>query len=528
VQTFRTTGTSRASAVPVPSHVWFVVAILGFSFWFFLGVPFASHRETYSWLAAATTSTFEEQISFGVSSTYRPISQGVIWLLFKFLDTDTLPTGAVGQALLQGLVYVFFVLAWWLIYLAVPQRRVFALLALAAGAVLFSGYVHLFHIYGLMYVPVILVVAFSLHLWASGASETRVIWCGLFALAVSLWHPIATAVFVGFYVGFCVETFPWRERPLEWRPLVLIGACAAAVLALVVLFPRERPPTDSRLLAFMASYRTNEVNVVASLVVLVLGIWTWLSMELSRRSQAVGVVGLSAIAAWLISLDVPVLFLWLAVVLIKLVRQRLWCLCVLLLTAVIVPLGGATGTPMHALFSIVVMTYATALGSGTVERKLAFVGPRYVLAAVGAAAVLLLLLRTGVEVPVVTRAANPLLAERERTYQLEAALAWLQRSRYCSFDVAFSEPSGAPVDSVEAAIERRNRPPAAIEDVRYFWDGVLRCPRGEDAAGRSQTAVISFGESMAGKSTVVYEVPGRYAGTASVWIASSARPESVR
>jgi len=30
---------------------YFMLAMLGLSFWFFLGLPFASHRETYAWLA---------------------------------------------------------------------------------------------------------------------------------------------------------------------------------------------------------------------------------------------------------------------------------------------------------------------------------------------------------------------------------------------------------------------------------------------------------------------------------------------
>ena len=30
---------------------YFILTVLGFSFWFFMAVPFASHREAYWWLA---------------------------------------------------------------------------------------------------------------------------------------------------------------------------------------------------------------------------------------------------------------------------------------------------------------------------------------------------------------------------------------------------------------------------------------------------------------------------------------------
>src|SRR5215469_4075224 len=134
---------------------YFVLAVLGFSFWFFMAVPFASHRESYWWLAMVQSQPFVH--AFGViSSTYRPIAQPVTWFAFRILDPHIFPTSFLRQAVLQGLVYAMFVLAWWLIYSGVALRRLFAVIACISGAVFFSGYIHLFHIYGIMYVPVAL------------------------------------------------------------------------------------------------------------------------------------------------------------------------------------------------------------------------------------------------------------------------------------------------------------------------------------------------------------------------------------
>ncbi len=69
-----------------------------------------------------------------------------------------------------------FVLAWWLIYRAADQRRLFALVALVAGSVFFSGYVHLFHIYGIFYVPVMLVLGASLRFQATQKPTKREVW----------------------------------------------------------------------------------------------------------------------------------------------------------------------------------------------------------------------------------------------------------------------------------------------------------------------------------------------------------------
>src|SRR5438876_8896025 len=125
---------------------YFILTVLGFSFWFFMAVPFASHRETYSWLATISSHDFAYAFSNSMSVTYRPLSQATTWLAFLVLDPSKFPTSILRQALLQVFVYGMFVLGWWFIYRATVQRRVFALVAFVAGGVFFSGYVDLFDI----------------------------------------------------------------------------------------------------------------------------------------------------------------------------------------------------------------------------------------------------------------------------------------------------------------------------------------------------------------------------------------------
>ena len=54
---------------------YFIVTLLGFSFWFFMAVPFASHRESYWWLAMTPTHGFATAFSV-ISVTYRPVPRG--------------------------------------------------------------------------------------------------------------------------------------------------------------------------------------------------------------------------------------------------------------------------------------------------------------------------------------------------------------------------------------------------------------------------------------------------------------------
>src|SRR5215469_6726378 len=116
---------------------YFILTVLGFSFWFFMAVPFASHRESYGWLARVHNHGFASALSVGLASTYRPLHQVATWLGFMILDPGIFPTSVPRQALLQGFVYGLFVLAWWLIYPTAPQRRLFALIAFVTGGVFF-------------------------------------------------------------------------------------------------------------------------------------------------------------------------------------------------------------------------------------------------------------------------------------------------------------------------------------------------------------------------------------------------------
>jgi hypothetical protein len=508
---------------------YFIVTVLGFSFWFFMAVPFASHRESYWWLAMVHSQGFATAFSF-ISSTYRPLHQAATWLGFLFLDPAVFPTSVLRQTLLQGFIYGVFVLAWWLIYETAAQRRLLALVAFVAGGVFFSGYVHLFHIYGISYIPVVLTLGALLRFHASGTLQKREVWFAVVATLLVFWHPFTTALFVGCYFGFYLDTFRQRNRAQHVQAVVILLVGMMAIAALVVAVPRFWPhaspllvqtatrPLDTRLFGFLVSYQTNEVNRVASLVAFLLAQMVVFSMGLSARLKLAGFLLVSALSFVFLLKSLPLLLVWLGAVLMKLLRLRCWSLFFLTLTAILLPFGGGIGTPIYALFAIIVAVYVTPLGWLNAEKALSFVKTRYVIGTITAATIILLMVRMGIQVPMVTRAASPLLIERERTYQLENVLAWLHRSDYCGYEIAFVENAGNPIDSVESSITRRNRPPASLGDVHLFWKNVLQCQKGERPNNKTGTAIVTFGGPALADLSPVFKVEGRYAGDATVWI----------
>ena len=512
--------------------VYFTLTVLGFSFWFFLALPFASHRESYWWLAMVSTESFSKAFSF-ISVTYRPLAQAVTWLAFQFLNPSVFPTSVLRQTLLQGLVYAMFVLAWWLVYDSATQRRLLALVAFIASGVFFSGYDHLFHLYGLMYVPVMLTLGALLRAHAKGTFAKRETWFAAVAIVLAFWHPDTTALFLGFYFGFYLETFRKRSRAQHVQGVVILLAGAMVIAALLVALPLfgtavpalllhpMRMPLHARLFGFLVSYRTNEVSWIASLVAFLLAQMVVLSMGLSPRTTVAAMLFTSALTVVFLLEGLPILLVWLCAVLAKLLRLRSWSLFFLTLAAASLPLGSGIGTPIYALFATILAVYVTPLKFSQAEKALSIFTTPYAMGIIVAAAAVLLLVRAGIEVPIITRIARPLLVERERTYQLEKILAWLHNSEYCGYDVAFLEDAGNPIDSVESVILRRHRPPAALEDVQLFWNAVLRCRKSGLPNHETETAVVTFAGPALANSGPVFEVAGKYAGEAAVWVVNS-------
>lgn len=509
---------------------YFILAVLGFSFWFFMAVPFASHRESYSWLSGACNEHFVQQLSF-TSKTYRPLAQVTTWLGFLVLDPRTFPTSVLRQALLQGCVYGLFVIGWWFIYSAAPERRLFALTALISGCVFFSSYVQLFHIYGLFYVPVILILGVLLRFHDSRSSDKQEVWLALVATLLAFWHPFATALFVGFYSGFYLDTFRQRSRAQHIEAIIILLVAVVSLAALVVAIPlwwhsappllrqTANMPVNTRLFGFLVSYQTNEVNRIASVVAFLLTQMVVFSMSLTPKLKFAAAIVVSVFSIVFLVKGLPLLTLWIGAVLLKLLRGRCWSLFFLTLTAALLPFGGGIGTPIYALFAIILATYVTPLGWPSAEQALSFVKPRFVAATIIASVIVLVMMRMGIRVPIVSRVASPLLTERERTYQLETVLAWLHNSDYCGYGIAFAENSGNPIDSIESVITRKNRPPSGIEDVQTFWNNELRCNSSQGY--KAGTAIVTFDAPALAHARAVFTIKGRYAGDATVWIADS-------
>jgi hypothetical protein len=214
-------------------------------------------------------------------------------------------------------------------------------------------------------------------------------------------------------------------------------------------------------------------------------------------------------------MGLQVLPLWLAWAALKSARHGRWTTAALIAGCSLLPLANPTGSPTYALFAIFVALAASAADETDAEARLQSLAAGTSAAVAAALLIVALAVRVGWPVPVVSAVARPVLAEGERTRQLEVLAGRLMDSRWRGEPVRFATATGDPVRV--NAVERQHRPPTEDAHLTTWLDW----KRGGPATG-SDTLVMAFGgETRPGMDTL-FVAHGRYAGDALVLRRSSA------
>ena len=394
----------------VQKCIYAALVVLGLSFWFFLGFPFANHNESFVIVTQLDTLSLGDILTEQIYpvATYRPLGQAVAWSGYHM--------GEKSVREVQIFNFVVAVIAWLVLFFALRERRVFAFAALAAGGVFFSGYIYLFHLHGVFYSPLLLLIAVLFLL------ETKPVTAGLLwvvsvtALVATFFHTYALPIYLAALVGFILER-PREFGAFRWT---LAGSMLGALILLValVILPRHESvmTTDAMLSGLLASYRMVEVNGVVSATAALLAFLTAWSYPGSRMVRWI-LLGAAAGAVAVASLlGLPMLFVWIGITLVKTLALRKWWLSFVIAGTALLPAPAATGSPTYLVFTIMACAGGLALFWSTAENRISPWGDRIAALAVLVAVCLLVLLRQGVDVPVLSEGAKPLLAEREKTF----------------------------------------------------------------------------------------------------------------
>jgi hypothetical protein len=405
----------------------------------------------------------------------------------------------------------FTLAAWMMLILAVRERRTMALAALAAGGALFTGYIYLFHLHGVFYGPMLLWLAVAVRFCLARKPTPRhYTLVAALALVAAAYHPYTLVLAFALAVAAPFE-FRWFTDRRAVALVVLLAAAGAALIWLV--WPRHlTTQTAEKLGALLASARTLEVVRPVSIVALVAAAATaWMTRwpeALGRRAPLVAVFVTSLMGLAALGLGAPVVCVWIAASLVKLVVHRRWTLATMLAASIGLPFAGGSGSPTYAVFAIALATVALAVDADGIEFALARVPNRVpwsvavlVIALAGA-------LRSGVEVPGVSRIVQPVIAERERTHQLAQLLERiLSDPATRALPVELGDAALSPVEGATSADRSRRAPTQQL-----CLDAYLSYVRGEPDPGNTRI-VVAFGLPGGGEGHELSE-PSRHAGWA--------------
>jgi len=473
-----------------------------------VGLPWGPHNEAFDWVVRLEQRSFWSALfdRFPSVAGLRPLGTGPAWVFYRLGGHDVGLTQFVNAAMA--------LLAWGWLARAALQPRLFGVLGLVTGGIFFAGYVWVFHIHGIFYGPLLVFVA-GLTRSARDSIDLRTL-LGVFVGGVftSLAHPFALPLVLVFALGALIETPALRTRQGAAVLAVMATGSLAAYLLLV--------PAGSRLLVtsepmagLLATYRTSEVNIVGSLIAGCLAAWTasraWRGAAGLAAALFTAIVSAAAIASHL-----PVLPLWLAWAATKSARHGRWTLTALIVACALLPIANPTGSPTYAIFAIAVAAFATALDEDGAETFLRPVGGIPVAAGIALLLAVALGVRAGQPVPVVSRLARPLLAEGERTRQVEVLASRLMDSKWRADPVRLATDYTMPVDA--NAMDRQHRPPTERQHLNTWLDW----KRGGSATGRDTLVMAFGGETRPGMDTL-FVAHGRYAGDALVLRRSAAQ-----
>ena len=420
------TNAVRGEQPPAHTNILPVMMLLGLSFWFFLGFPFANHNEWSSWMVEFRRHDFAYLLTHNIAPvvTFRPLGVGLAWLSYHLSGGSVYP--------IQIINYVLAVCAWVLAFVAVDQKRLFAVIGALAGGVFFSGYIYLFHIHGVFYSPLLLFIAALL--WASrrGKAGLRSLaGVSVGAVVCALFHPFALVVYCAFIVGLALTR--WRDKSLS-KP-VLLALLFAALVGIKILIPSTTWAGNlmgRQLQGFLVTFQMVELNKLVALVSCILTVLTITGMGLDPRLKLALIFAAVIASPVLLSLGVPIVILWIVACFAKAMLMREWTLVAILAAAAAFPLPSPSGSPTYAVFALMVSCWILCLGWKWMDQRLRFLDKSFVVPVlVIVVAVIVVSGRLGSLPGPIAHFVSPVMAE-EKNSSARARDSWIMNSEYRS------------------------------------------------------------------------------------------------
>jgi hypothetical protein len=491
-------------------HIRFwIFAIIGFSFWFILGFPFAHHHESFEWATQIQDVKLMDTmfLTTGHFISYRPLGQFAAVVLYRVFENSLAPV--------QLYNYLLTITAWFILILAIKDKRFMSLISLAAGGVLFVSFMYLFHLHGIYYSHLLLFLSLLIYMEMGELTNKKFVMIFIMTLFASLFHAFALWIFIAFLLGKSAE---------QWKNLSKIQFFIGSVMVLtafifyIILVPNDLNILNlERLGGQYLAYLKLEVNALVSFFLISLILLSGATIKLAKRSQLIFLSTILIVSIVFFVLNLPLISVWIFVCLLKLVMTKRYALTGILLMSSHFMLF--TGTRSAHLSIIVVMICITivSLDWSKFESKLKAIDQKfnlYVSAVPVLVCLILVVLKLDVQVPVVSKLAHPMLEKKEISEQITKIIDWYMISAFKGYELIVDEcynmsQDHQPKKKVFLAPVSNHALNDYIQRIGKFDSNNL------DVNNR---LFVCFGNSGIENGESIYTVKGKYAGDAHVYL----------
>lgn len=480
----------------------------GFVFWLILGFPFQHHNESYVWASYLEQGTFVECAFSKLASVanFRPLGQATAWLTYRLSEGSVVPAQAFN---------VLVTLAAWLVaFFRIDERHIFSVTSFFVAGTLFSGYIFIFHLHGVFYAPVLLLLSILVFWYLPDPSPRSTILATVLSVVAALFHPYALILFLSATTGLLLEHRATTTRA-QFVTLLSGAVVAGGVIVLLVILPGNQisAPMAERWAGFLTSYKATEVHPVIAAVV---GVFIVATVSSTANTIIARVVRLAIIAPVVLGtllLGFPLLLVWIAVSAVKAFASGRFGLGALIIGSALLPAIAPTGSPTYAVYVCMLCAITLPLGWRDAEHVCARLRPAIGISVLSLVIVTSIVMRVGGHVPVLSPLAAPMIAEREKTEQMSKILEWWRNSAHAESPLLLARDAKNPVDE-RGSLDRRFRPPTSNVHLRtYFrWLGY---PVWHERVA-PEVLLVYFGGEHTGNDEILYEVTAPVAGPARV------------
>ena len=456
----------------------FILPVLGISFWFALGFPFADRNESYIWINFLQKYSFVEIIQNPIPSirSFRPLAQALTWLLYQLSGENSV--------LIQLVNFILLCAAIWIMIPLMEGAKTFylRLFYFLIGFIYFSTFYYVFNLHGIFYSPILLIIALFLRSPYGVLNNWK--WWLFICMILTFFHPLILVFYVAYLSGSMLE-----KHHVDWKKVALLIIIFAGLFVMLDLLLPYSLFSIINIQNLLGTVRNVENHAVVKIFTILLCFLPLLNKSGQQKTIYAGLIAIYAPLALMYNL--PFLLLLAFLIVVSLVAEGKWSLVGLVLASISFPIVVGSGAPTKASIFIFLLPYLLLRPLSLRQVTIAWLPKSLAIAALAFIIFSAAMVRMEVTMPLLSVVIRPILVEKGKTHQLEKGLM-LARQQSSPRRIHFLQEKQTNIRDFGQPMTRDNFPPTKQSELDVYQPRVFSHP----VSNKSPVWYMSFGSSI--------------------------------